>query len=500
MSGVRCSILVVLITFLFDKAHAQNDTLPVLSRNATTYSVEAVGLMATGSRTPFWLRANRYGIVPINSPAGLVIAGTSGRVSLSERRPSRQLSYGLEVAGSAARRSTVLVPQAFLSLNLGKVVLWAGRKKEVIGLGDSTLTSGFYAWSGNALPITKVQIGTNGFVPLSFTKGLISVNAFFAHGWFPDTDSIQGSYLHQKAVYGRLGKPNWPVKLYGGLLHNAQWGGRSDFLGKNFAINGKLPSGFIDYLGVLVAKQPDQELGYAQIDRVNQIGNHLGSIDLGVEWETARWNILSYYQHPFEDKSGLKFVNFPDGLYGLRFKRKPVHSSLWARIDQFVVEYLSTMDQSGLTLGPRLQGIDDYFNNFQYINGWINKRQIIGTPFLSARNDVQPLLRNAETGLPRYRFAIINNRVQLLHIGFATVFRSGVHMQTKLSYSSNHGTIRIPFEPNVSQFSGAVWLTWPLRLFGGSQLQTAVALDQGQLYTNTLGGWISFKKTFSTTH
>ncbi len=498
MSGVRCSILVVLITFLFDKAHAQNDTLPVLSRNATTYSVEAVGLMATGSRTPFWLRANRYGIVPINSPAGLVIAGTSGHFSLSERRPSRQLSYGLEVAGSAARRSTVLVPQAFLSLNLGKVVLWAGRKKEVIGLGDSTLTSGFYAWSGNALPITKVQIGTNGFVPLAFTKGLISVNAFFAHGWFPSTDLIQGSYLHQKAVYGRLGKPNWPVKLYGGLLHNAQWGGRSDYLSKTLAVNGRLPSSFTDYLSVIVAKQPDQEGKYAEIDKVNQIGNHLGSIDLGAEWETARWHVLSYYQHPFEDKSGLKFVNFPDGLYGVRFKRKPVTASPWIRIDQFVVEYLSTMDQSGLTLGPRLQGIDDYFNNFQYRNGWISQHQVIGTPFLSPRDEVQPSLQNAGSGLSRYQLAIINNRVQLLHIGLTALFQSGVHLQTKLSYSANHGTIRIPFEPSVGQFSGAAWLTWPLHWFGGSQLQTAVALDQGQLYDNTLGGWISLKKTFTT--
>ncbi|MCC5613152.1 capsule assembly Wzi family protein, partial [Nostoc sp. CHAB 5834] len=396
--------------------------------------------------------------MPRNGTSGLIQAGTTGQFTKATH-PNRGISYGIDVVGIAGKQPTVLLPQAYVSINGGWFNVWAGRKKEIIGLGDSTLTSGFYSWSGNALPITKVQVGTNGFVPLGFTKGLVSINAFFAHGWFPNTDSIQGSYLHQKAVYGRIGKPSWKVKLYGGLIHNAQWGGQSSFLGTVTSINGKLPSTVKDYLSVIIAKQPKEADVYSEFDRVNQIGNHLGSVDVGAELELARWNVLGYYQHAFEDKSGLKFVNFPDGLYGIRFKRKPIGAPASFRVNQLTIECLTTMNQSGLVLGPKLQGIDDCFNNFQYLNGWTNQRQIIGTPFLSPRSDVKQEWRDLPTGPYKPSLTVINNRVQVIHVGGAGTFRSGIQVQTKLSYSSNYGLIRNPFGQTVGQFSGSLWLT-----------------------------------------
>ena len=480
-----------------NRANAQSDSLVPPVSHSAVYNIEVAGLGTSGSRIPFWLRANQYGTVPHTTPAGLVRLGTNGYFGRSINHTNRRFSYGVEVVGIAESRPAMVLPEAYLSVDRGWFSIWVGRKKEIIGLGDSTLTSGFYSWSGNARPITKVQVGTNGFVPLGFTNGLIAINAFFAYGWFPNTDSIQGSYLHQKVLFGRIGKPNWKVKLYGGLIHTVQWAGRSDYLSKNQSVNGRLPSSFKDYLSVIIARQPNQEASYAHIDKVNQIGNHLGSIDVGAEFDLPRWNVLSYYQHPYEDKSGLKFVNFPDGLYGLRFKRKaPVGTvTPFFRVDQFLFEYLTTLNQSGFTLGERLQGIDDYFNNFQYINGWTIKRQVIGTPFISPRNDVKPVWQNVLTGPVWHRLAIINNRVQVLHVGASGVFQSGVQLQTRLSYSVNQGTIRIPFGQTVGQLNGVVWLTWPLRWLGGSELRTAVAIDSGTLYGNTSGAWLSIRKT-----
>lgn len=491
-------ILTLLISLTAIDAGAQSDSLALPLRRSATYAIELAGLGASDSRTPFWLQTNQYGTVPRTGPAGLLRVSTTGRFGTAVTHPNRRFSYGVEVVGIVGRQPAVILPQAYVSADRGHFSLWVGRKKEVIGLGDSTLTSGFYAWSGNALPITKIQIGTKGFAPIGFTRGVISINAFIAHGWFPNTDSIRDSYLHQKALFGRIGKPNWRVKLYAGIIHNAQWGGRSDYLTKGVSINGELPAALKDYLSVVVARQPNQDANYSQFDKVNQIGNHLGSVDVGAEIELPNWNVLSYYQHPFEDKSGLKFVNFPDGLYGLRLKRKSVNVPSFFRVNQFVAEYLTTINQSGITLGEKLQGIDDYFNNFQYIDGWTNRRQVIGTPFISTRNNVKQEWRDVPTGPRKPPLSIINNRVQVLHIGGAGVFRSGVQLQTRLSYSSNHGLIRNPFEQTVGQFSGVVWLTWPLRWLGGSELRTAVALDQGQLYTNALGGWVSLRKTWKT--
>lgn len=468
------------------------------SRYSAVHTFGVIGIASSANRTPFWLSTNQYGVVPRTSPAGVVQASTVGRLRLGNRFP-HSLTYGIEAVGQATRQPDVVIPQAYASLNVGRFSLWGGRKKEIIGLGDSTLTSGFYSWSGNALPITKIQVETNGFVPIGFTRNQVSVQAFYAHGWFANTDSIQGSYLHQKALYVRIGRPNARVRLTGGVLHNVQWGGRSATLPANVAINGQLPQSFSSYLYVVTAREPNplDSAGYSKFDAVNRFGNHLGSIDFSLELRLGRWRAMGYHQHPFEDKSGVVFINFPDGLYGLSLIN-PAGSKREFTVQRLSFEFLSTLSQSGsLThTGSRYDGKDDYFNNYQYRDGWVQNQRVIGTPFLSRRADLRPE-RQQEPGSQIW--AIANNEVQVWHMGAAGTVGRGVRWQTKLSASRNAGTPRHPFVQAVSQFSGALWLTWPLAWLGGSELQTAIALDQGQLYQNSAGGWLSLRKTWKTT-
>ncbi|MGA0557758.1 capsule assembly Wzi family protein [Larkinella sp. VNQ87] len=461
------------------------------------YSAEVGAMASSARRTPFWLRANQFGTVPLVAPAGTIKLGTSALFRRDTSGRGWFLGYRAEVVANAGPRNQLLLPEAYANIGYRSVELVVGRRKEVLGLVDTTLSSGSYAWSGNAIPIPKIQIGTRGFVPLHFTRDLIAINAFFAHGWFANTDSIRNSYLHQKGVYGRIGKPHWKIKFYGGILHNVQWGGESAYLGTGHSTSGRLPSSFNDYLHIIVAKQPASTDNISNHDLVNQFGNHVGSIDMGAEIAFSHWDALAYYQHPFEDKSGVALVNLPDGLYGLKLKRRATESSPFFQLNQVLFEYLTTMSQSGSTLdiGSRLyEGIDDYFNNFQYLNGWTYQNQILGTPFISRRQDVKTDWQNRPG---THTLAIVNNRVQLLHLGLAGVFSSGVQIQSKLSLSRNYGIFRSPFGQTVRQFSGSVWLTWPLTWLGGSELQTAIALDQGRLYTNSVGGWISLRKTWN---
>lgn len=499
---IRLFLTMVWLT-LNGRAVAQSDSLSGPARHASTYRLELIGLGASANRTPFWLSANQFGVVPRTSPAGLITVGTTGRFGRLDKRPGRYVTYGLDVVAVAGRSSGVLLPQAYVSLHGGPFSLWGGRKKERIGLGDTTLTSGFYAWSGNALPITKIQVGTTDFTSLGFTRNAISVHAFYGHGWFANTDSIQQSYLHQKALYVRIGRPDWPVRLTGGVLHNAQWGGHSASLPANVARDGQLPSSFRDYLYVVTARQPDEResVTHTAFDGVNRFGNHLGVIDLSLETTLGRWRALGYHQHPFEDKSGVAFVNFPDGLYGLRLLRQPAEGAGF-RVQHLLLEYLNTMSQGGwLThTGSRYDGQDDYFNNYQYRDGWVQGGRVIGTPFLSRRADLRPERQNEPVRRP---WAIANNRVQMTHVAAAGTVRltrrgEPVRWQTRLSISRNYGTHRSPFVRSVAQVSGAVGLTWPLRWLGGSELQTAVAADGGQLYANAMGGWLSIRKTWKT--
>ncbi|CCH53508.1 hypothetical protein BN8_02607 [Fibrisoma limi BUZ 3] len=484
---VLFSISLLTVTTL----HAQVDTLSA-GRHQAQYRIEVGGLAASTTRTPFWLRANQYGIVPANSPGGLFIVGANGRIGREIPTRKLQLTYGLEAVGVFSKSSKVLLPEAYVSAQLGKFYVYGGRRKEIIGLGDSTLSSGFYSWSQNALPMTKIQIGTNGFVPLGFTNGLIAINAFYSHGWFPDTDSIRNSYLHQKVLFGRIGKPTWKVKLYGGMVYNAQWGGESRYLGNGASKNGKLPSSFDDYLSVVIGRQPTQQADndITTHDALNRVGNHVGSIDIGAEFELKKWTLLLYDQHPFEDKSGLTLYNLTDGLYGARLKRQPTSEIESFQITQILFEYLTTLNQSGARLPT---GQDDYFNNFQYIDGWTRSRQVIGNPFISPRMDVRPEVLPTQS---RYKLFVANNRVQVVHMGLAGVSASGVSAQIKLSYSRNYGIYRAPFEKAVNQFSGLLAATWPLRWLGDTELNSAIAIDYGNLYSNTSGVWISIRKRF----
>jgi hypothetical protein len=206
-------------------------------------------------------------------------------------------------------------------------------------------------------------------------------------------------------------------------------GGRSNFLPPTLAKNGQIPNSFSDFLYVLVAREGSEltSSNLTEFDRINRVGNHLGSIDFALESTLGQWRVMGYYQHPFEDKSGVVFVNFPDGLYGLRFQRF-TKKSLGFQLQHVLFEYLNTMDQSGSmsSTGKRYDGRDDYFNNYQYLNGWVQQQHVIGTPFLTRRQDLRPDLQNAKPNSSLYsQWAIANNRVQVLYFGMAGSFAFG---------------------------------------------------------------------------
>ncbi|MFD1144943.1 capsule assembly Wzi family protein [Larkinella insperata] len=443
---------------------------------------------------PFWFRVNQFGVVPFNAPVGIIRLASAGTIHKDTVCESWLIKYGIELAGNVGAVNRAIFPEAFIKVDKAHWELVVGRRRRIFGLADSTLSSGSYSWSSNALPISKIEFGTQDFVPIHFTKGLIAINAFFAHGWFTNTDSIKRSFLHQKALYGRIGKPNWKVKFYGGILHNVQWGGRSRYLGAGSSVNGQLPSSFRDFLHVIISKQPSQTSQVSFHDRVNQFGNHVGSLDIGAEIKSKPLTVLLYHQHPFEDKSGIALMNLPDGLYGIQFKRRSITSKYAFKINKLLIEYLTTMNQSGHTMETKYaqyQGIDDYFNNFQYKDGWTHSGSILGTPFISRQQEVESIWQNRPG---KYRLTVVNNRVKVFYLGMEGELGSNLSFQTRLSLSQNYGTYRNPFGRSVNQFSGVASLLWNTNWLRGTELISSVSLDNGNLYKNSLGVWISFKK------
>ena len=469
--------------------------LPTDSTKSARYVIEAGGMVSSGQITPFWLQANRAGAVPSTGTFGFVRAGVQGQIGKSANK-RWHYTYGLDAVANAGQQTVVQLPEAFVRADHGLLRIQGGRWRQVLGVSDTLLTSGTYIWSDNALPLPRVQIGTSGFAPIGFTRGWLAVNANIAHGWFGNTGQVEGSYLHQKAIYLRVGKPGSPIKFTGGITHMAQWGGQSSakFIGKD----GKLPSSLTDFVYVFAAVSPPQSLSgqISSHDLSNRYGNHLGSVDFAMDWSLPKAAVLLYVQRPYDDDTGVLFMNLPDGLYGVRWQNRTTALQRGFRLDQLTTEFLTTLNQSGFRLGSgHFQGADDYFNNFQYVDGWIYKDRVIGTPFFTrradARVDHQDLL-----GLSKNKLPIVSNRTQVVHVGLQGGWASGLRVRAMLSQSWNYGRPE-QLGPIVAwpQFSGMVECVVPVHYLGGLDLRLAVAADRGQWLNNSVGGWLSLRKT-----
>lgn len=481
--------LVILTSF--NPALAQIDTTQQL------LEVEAGGLVSSSAETPFWLRANQFGAIPLAAPAAVLqvrIRQEYPVFSSTSRLNRFKWGFGLHTAVNLGATNRLVLPEAFVSIRYGKIELFGGRRQQVIGLGDTTLSSGFIIGSGNALPIPKIQLGTKGYAFVPFTGRFVAINAGFAHGWY-SAPYIKGAYLHQSNLYLRLGKAASLIKVHAGINHQVLWGGQADYLkgAPSFAVDGRLPSSLRDYIYVVTGTVPNDwyNRGYTANDSYG-IGNHLGSYDVGLEVTTRKSAWMLYYQHPYEDVSSLIGVNFPDGLWGLRWasSQKQERSSRF-QLRHLTLEHLTTLDQSGSTFyvtNSSYQGQDNYFNHGQYKEGWSYKGRAIGTPFIAPATDYLPDVQKIGA------IYFPNNRVSVWYVGAQGLLFSRLDWTMRLSYSLNYGRFQQPFDPVRKQFSSMLSVRSPLLRWPNTYLLVRAGLDEGNLYSKSVGCHISVQK------
>lgn len=491
--------LLSLIVFLF-----VNKSIVVAQRSLQVMA-EVGQYVSSGPQTPFWLRTNQHGIVPLNSPnttfrAGATVGYDSLRLAL--RRVS--VGGGFEVVGNTALRfltNQAIVPEAYVKARYGIFELYVGRRREIIGLLDSTLSSGSYVWSGNALPVPKIQVEIRDYTPIGFTKGWVSLKGSYAHGWLGGR-YVQHTMLHSKSLYGRLGKPEHRFHVYGGINHQVIWGGYSkELISSGLVTSPYLPSSPRDYFSLITGLRSvntgviDQTL-YTDFDLTNRVGNHLGSVDFAFEYAGKTHSFYLYRQNPYETGALFYGVSLADGLNGLRIRS----NNSKAIVRQVLIEFLNTANQGGPEFvidDPKRRGKVDYFNHSQFRDGWSYRAQSLGTPFIN------PAL--GPNGEVPYGGFTANNRVQVLHLGVAgslpldgiSLFDGPVTYETKLSYSRNLGLYNVPYSTARHQFSGIATVAVPLSVLGGLQVTASLALDQGTLYPSSVGAYIGIRKELS---
>ena len=464
------------------------------------YTAEAGTIISTNGETPFWLRANQYGIVPNQSPIftlrGSVSSDYKKAITKEDQYKLSKLDwgYGLNIVGNVGKENQFLIPEAYVKVKYGAFEIYAGRRKEIFGLIDSTLSSGSYIWSGNALPMPKVQVSTPNFVPLRFTKDFLSFKGNYAHGWFENSRTdVKNFYLHQKSLYFKLGRPNWKFHFYGGFNHQVQWGGEllyadpTGYLSKD----GKLPSSFQDYIRVVTGKSLATESDTSKFggaDAGNRGGNHLGTLDFGFDVTLQNLKILVYRQSIYEDGSLFYLSNITDGLNGISFAN--ISPSNKINITKLSIEFLNTYSQGGNSGGDqtnsRLRGQDFYLNHGQYLDGWSYFKNGIGTPFISN-------VINKE--IPQSSLLFNNNRLQAIYLGVIGNINN-LTFDFRISHTKSLGSYLNRFSIPYEMLSSKLTFGKRIEKFENVSVLAGVSFDSGNLFNNTLGIMVGVKKSW----
>lgn len=487
---MKCYLLLFLVLLLSaGNAHTQDIHSRIDSSN---YSIELSSLLSSDKQIPFWLHANQWGSIPRNGNSGALKVGLQNTWALSSpNKWDANWKFGFQFEGVAnlAQKNEVILPQANVSLGYGNFEIMVGRRKQLMGIADSTLGTGAYLVSGNALPVPIVQIGFTKFTSVPFTKGWIAFMGTYSDGRFEKNRPVtQDLKLHQKQLYFRVGPPNGKIKLYGGMTHAVQWGGRTPYY--TDSVTNQMPKGLESYWRVVTAKLYLGKIAGTDHEATNRIGNHLGSVDVAMEIDGYETNFLFYRQSVYEDGSLFKLESIADGLNGMRFYKKNSYLAPF-EINEGVFEFLYLKNQGGeeweYDLG--VFGRDNYFNHAQVRDGWSYYGKTIGTPFV-------PPTEDTKAKWPAYgdKAFTSNNRVLVLHAGLSGTFLQAVKWTLKVSYSDNSGVYDQPVQPSAKQISGFLGLQGKVPWLGGSTLFGSFAMDNGDLYPASYGGRIGLRK------
>ena len=459
--------------------------------------VEAGTFLSTSASNPFWIRSNQFGEVPLESQGFTVRAQAKKEYaprSATDKKQNRfSYGYGIRAVVNTGTVNQFLLSELYGKVRYGAFEFYAGRRREIVGLVDTTLSAGSYIWSGNALPVPKVEISIPHYTPIS-KNGLISIKGNYSHGWLGNSDSVGNVLLHQKSLYVRLGKPSYRFKVYVGFNHQVQWGGNVRYPRVDNGVQiTKFGSNWQSYAYVVTAKSLytlDSLVinnNSASAEGGNRVGNHLGTVDLALEYETSQYKWLFYRQSIYEAGALFYLVNISDGLHGLSVSRKQAKTGIL----KVVLEYLQTSDQggpysSGRAKNPYVKGYEDYMNNGRYIDGWVYQRQTIGTPF------IMPL--RYTTGLPqaldKNPYRIVNNRVQAVTLGVQSRIKQ-FDLLTRLSVSRNLGNYDLPVD--VNQLSAQQQVIFPYEKY---TFTAVVAYDNAGVLKQNLGLQLLAKRSF----
>ncbi|MFD2832695.1 capsule assembly Wzi family protein [Gramella sp. AN32] len=340
------------------------------------------------------------------------IMGMISGFSKMEIDDEHYFEFGLGGLYKDGYEDGVKVDEIYFNYNHPAFGIIIGKKQKPDLFNGLSATGHSILWSLNATPPPGIQFYMNKPWFLMEDHG-IGFKVGLEEYLLDDKRYIDNTRLHHKTfhlVY--TNKDNLEVSV--GIQHYVQWDGISEEFGK-------LPGTFNDYIKVFTGSIADNEVGR---EEVNALGNQIGSYEINVKTKIQDVDFHFIYNTIFDDGSGMKMGNFPDGRYAVYFEDN--RDTFWGRdwLKKFMYEFYYTKNQSRDRAGSLVDGADNYFNNNLYRSGWTYQNRVIGIPFI---------LLNEET-----RFRIGTNILTVHHLGISGEIAEYPY-RFLLSYRKNYG-------------------------------------------------------------
>lgn len=480
--------LLIFLAFCMSHARAQDSLIDA--------ELRVEGALLSG-HVPFWMRANQFGSIPYPNTSGSVI-GSVHKYFDKENTPLFDWGGGLEVRVNQGPQAKATIIEGYLKGAFSVFEVKAGRYKSTMGLADSSLTTGSFAESGNSLPIPRIVVSIPDYFTIPILGRVLAFKGNFGFGVIGNAPNQYGTngpfhdtlmtYFHEASFYGRFGKDSWRLHLYGGFNHEVYFGDEKRVWGKQWNL-----TPLKEVWDVVIGKTWNN----------SKIGNHLGSIDLGMSYDFDGLSLFLYRQNFYDEGALFHLANLRDGLHGLRLTNTSEVSDgfRWKKI---LFEYLCSTNQAGYPWSKYTpSGDEDYYNNYEYAEGWSYKGLALGNPLFTTRKDVR-------AGLPQDPTEYFsNNRILAFHLGLECSVNT-LDITTKLTYTRNYGTFPTSIYggstgrqfypplygifPEVNEFSAFLMVSNTFA--NGFKLGCALAADKGNLLYNSSGIILKLSKTF----
>ena len=476
--------------------------------------IEGIFAVGNGNFAPYYIASNNHGLLTQSKDAllrfslnkqpdksrrfsyGFGIDFITGYTSSVDylRYSSAETAEGMAVSNGwltphAKHPSRIWLQQLYGEVRYRGVFLTVGMKEHSSALLNTSLSSGDLIESGNARPIPEVRVGFNDFQNIPFTKGWLQIQGEISYGkmtdnaWIRDHYNYYNNHINQGAIYSYKRcyfrtKPSERFSATFGMQVGAFFGGESSWYDNGvFTQKREFSKGLKQFIKMFLPTDGGVEY---------YTGSSLGSWDVVFRYRLNNGSLLkAYMQKPWEDGSGIGFLNGFDGIWGIEFS-----AAQKGLINGAVIEYLDFTNQSGpfhwdpddypgTTITNRAEGADDYYFNHEY-NAYANYGMAIGSPFM-----VSPIY-NTDGYLQ-----FTANRVRGFHIGVSGNLCNELSYRLLGGYRRAWGSGRIPFISPKDDTSLMVEATYSPRNVKMLTIKAAFGLDHGELYGNTAGGMIT---------